>query len=79
MKTLNVKLPDRLPVKARSMAKEDGMSLSQCLVASVSHEVIRQETLDFFQRAAKHYSPNECEVALAAVPGVPVEDRDKLK
>ena len=79
MKTLNVKLPDRLHVKARSLAKEDGMSLSQFLVASVSHEVIRQETLDFFQQAAKNYSPKAFEEALAAVPDVPAEDCDKLE
>ena len=79
MKTLSIELPDRLHVKARSLAKEDGMSLKQFMVASVSHEVIRQETLDFFQEAAKNYRSKEFEEALAAIPDVPPDDRDKLE
>jgi hypothetical protein len=78
MKTLSIELPDRLHVKARSLAREDGMSLKQFMVASVSHEVIRQETLDFFQAAAKNYSPKDFEEALSAIPDVPPEERDKL-
>jgi len=78
MKTLSIELPDRLHVKARSLAKEDGMSLKQFMVASVSHEVIRQETVDFFQEAAKSYSAKEFEKALAAIPDIPPEDLDKL-
>lgn len=79
MKTLSIELPDRLHVKARSLAREDGMSLKQFMVASVSHEIIRQETVDFFQEAAKHYSPKEFEKALAAIPDVPAEHRDRLE
>lgn len=72
-------MPDRLHGQARLLAKEEGLSMSEFLVASVSHEVIRQETLDFFREAAKNYDPQAFEEALAGVPDVPPADYDKLK
>ena len=79
MKTMSVKFPDRLHARARSLAREDGMSLNQFLVTSVAHEVTRQETLDFFQQAAKGYSTKSFADALAAVPDIPLDECDRLE
>lgn len=78
MKVMQIKLPDRLHGRARMLAREEGMTVNQFLTTSVSHEVIRQETDDFFRKAAKRYSPKAFEEALAAVADADPLPEDRI-
>ncbi|KKL24645.1 hypothetical protein LCGC14_2413230, partial [marine sediment metagenome] len=52
MKAIQVRLPDHIHEKLKNLAKEEGISLNNFIVSSISNEVIRQETRDFFKKAA---------------------------
>lgn len=68
MKTLQVRLPDSVHGRLKNLARQEGVSLNQVLVAAASNEVVRQETRDFFAQAATLYNPQAFADALAAVP-----------
>ena len=78
MKKIQVRLPEKIHEKARELAQEDGISMNSFIVASVSNEVIRQETRDFFRNAAASFDNQAFADALAAIPDVPVQKSDKL-
>ena len=78
MKTMQIRLPDHIHEKAKNLAREEGISINNFIVSSVSNEVIRQETRDFFKRAAANFNPQEFAEALAAIPDVRVPESDKI-
>ena len=79
MKSLQLRLPDTIHRRAKELAGEEQISLNQFIVTSVSNEVTRQETWDFFRAAAEEFDPQAFSDALAAVPDVPAEKKDRLK
>ena len=78
MKTIQVRLPDHIHERLRELAKEEGISLNSFIVSSVSNEVIRQETRDFFRDAAAGYDPQAFAEALAAVADAQVVESDRI-
>ena len=70
MKTLQVQLPDSVHDRLEKLSKQEGVSLNQVLVTAASNELVRQETREFFQRAASEFDPKVFADALAAVPDV---------
>ena len=78
MKAIQVRLPDNVHSRVKRLSREEGVSLNQFIVTSVSNEVIREETRDFFRRAASHFDPKAFADALAAVPDVPPAEEDRL-
>ena len=78
MKTIQVRLPDSIHGRVRRLAHDEHMSLNQFMVTSVSNEVIRHETSDFFRQASAHFSEEAFRNALAAVPDVPAIEADRL-
>ena len=78
MKTIQVRFPEHIHERLRELAKDEGISLNSFIVSSVSNEVIRQETRDFFKDAAANYDSQTFAEALAAVADAPVEDSDRL-
>ena len=69
MKTMQVRFPDHIHERLKELAREEGISLNSFIVSSVSNEVIRQETRDFFKDAAATYDPRTFAEALATVAG----------
>ena len=55
MKKIQVRLPENIHEKVKELAHESGISLNSFIVASVSNEVIRQETRDFFKDAVASF------------------------
>lgn len=49
MKTIQVRFPEDVYERLKEIAKDEGISLNSFIVSSVSNEVIRQETRDFFR------------------------------
>jgi hypothetical protein len=79
MKVLQLRLPERVHGRARRLAHEEGLSLNQFLVTSVSNEIVRQETNEFFKRAASKFDPSAFNEALAAVPDLPAMRADRIR
>ena len=78
MKTLQVRLPDTVHSRVTRLSREEGISLNQFIVTSVSNEVVREETRDFFRKAAAGFDPKAFADALAAVPDTPPAADDRL-
>lgn len=78
MKAIQVRLPDHIHEKLKDLAKEEGISLNNFIVSSISNEVIRQETRDFFKKAAANFDPQAFAEALVAIPDIPVTESDKI-
>jgi hypothetical protein len=78
MKTLQVRLPENVHSRVKRLSREEGVSLNQFIVTSVSNEVVREETRDFFRNAASHFDPKAFADALAAVPDAPPAQEDAL-
>ena len=79
MKSLQVRLPDTVHRRAKELSREKQISLNQFIVTSISNEVTRQETRDFFRAAAERFDPDAFSNALAAVPDVPAEKKDQVR
>jgi len=78
MKHIQVRLPDSIHDRARELAAEEGISLNQFIVLSISNEVVRQETRDFFRLAASRFDAAAFAEALGAVPDAPPVEGDEL-
>lgn len=78
MKTMQVRFPDHIHERLRELAREEGISLNSFIVSSVSNEVIRQETRDFFKDAAANYDARAFAEALATVADAPIPDSDRV-
>ena len=78
MKTIQIRLPDHIHEKVRDLAREEGISMNNFVVSSVSNEVVRQETRDFFKQAAANFDPQAFAEALAAVSDAPVPEGDEI-
>ncbi len=78
MKRIQVRLPDAIHERVKQLAAAEGISLNQFIVTSVSNEVVRQETRDFFREAAARFDPAAFADALSAVPDVEPEEGDEL-
>lgn len=79
MKTMQVRFPDHIHERLKELAREEGISLNSFIVSSVSNEVIRQETRDFFKDAAAAYDPRMFAEALATVADAPIPDSDRIE
>ena len=78
MKTMQVRFTDHIHERLKELAREEGISLNSFIVSSVSNEVIRQETRDFFKDAAATYDPRTFAEALATVADAPIPDSDRI-
>jgi len=78
MKTLQVRLPDHIHEKVKDFAKDEGISMNNFIVSSISNEVVRQETRDFFKKSASNFDAQVFAEALAAIPDTPVPVSDKI-
>jgi hypothetical protein len=78
MKTLQVRLPDNVHSRMKRLSQDEGISLNQFIVTSVSNEIVREETRDFFRKAAATFDPKAFAEALAAVPDVSPVEGDEM-
>ena len=78
MKAIQVRLPDHIHEKLKDLAKEEGISLNNFIISYISNEIVRQETRDFFKKAAANFDPKEFAKALGTIPDVPVPESDKI-
>jgi len=78
MKTLQVRIPENIHGRVVKFAKEEGVSMNHFIVTSISNEVIRQETSDFFRKASSHFDPASFAEALSVVPDIEPSIGDRI-
>jgi hypothetical protein len=78
MKTIQVEIPDNIHQRAKRLSSDANVSINQFILTSISNEIVREETADFFSDAARQYSAAAFENALSAVPDVPPTDGDEI-
>ena len=78
MKTIQVRLPDNIHSRVKRLSREEKVSMNQFIVTSVSNEVVREETSDFFREAAAQFDAKAFADALAAVPDEPPVEGDEI-
>jgi hypothetical protein len=61
----------------KKFANEESISLNQFIVTSISNEVVRQETHDFFREAASTFDPDAFADAMRAIPDVPPQEKNR--
>ena len=71
-------MPDHIHETVRALARAEAMSINNFVVSSVSNEVIRQETRDFFKTASANDDPTAFAEVLAAIPDTPVSENDEI-
>lgn len=78
MKTIQVRLPDSIHSRVKRFSREENVSMNHFIVTSISNEIVREETSDFFREAASHFDPKAFAEALAAVPDAPPVEGDEI-
>ena len=78
MGKLQLRLPDSIHNKIRNIAKRERVSINQLLVNSISNEIIRYETLHFFQERFQAFSEADFLEALKEIPATEPDEQDKL-
>ncbi len=59
MAKLQLRLPESIHNKVRRIAKKEKLSINQLLVNSISSEIIRYETMKFFEDRSKNFNEND--------------------
>jgi len=78
MTKLQLRLPDSIHTKIRKIAKRENVSINQLLVNSISNEIIRYETMQFFEKRSKDFDEQDFLSALQEIPDVKPEEIDRL-
>lgn len=78
MGKLQLRLPDSIHNKIRNIAKREGVSINQLLVNSISNEIIRYETLRFFQARSQGFAEGDFLEALKEIPAAEPGELDRL-
>jgi len=78
MGCLQLRLPENLHKVARRYAKKNRTSLNQYIVTSLSNELIRNETLSFFEPITARHDEAEFIKVLKKIPIKKPEKCDRL-
>jgi hypothetical protein len=74
-----LKLPASIKAEAARLAKEDGVSLNQWILAAVAQKIGSVETAaEFFKRRAGNARPEDLKPFLAGAPDVAADPGDEL-
>ncbi len=78
MSTLSLRLPDSLHKRVKELASQEGISINQFIATAVAEKMAALLTEDYLQERAHRGSRAKYEAALAQVPDVEPEERDRL-
>ena len=79
MKTLQVRIPDNIHSRAKRLSAEAKVSMNQFILTSISNEIVREETADFFREVVANFDPHAFADALAAIPDAEPVAGDELE
>ena len=78
MSTLSLRLPDSLHTTARTLAKQEHVSINQLIATAVAEKISVLMTEDYLTARAKRGKRRDFESVLAKVPNVQPDERDQL-
>ena len=78
MAKLQLRLPESIHNKVRKIAKKENVSVNQLLVNSISNEIIRYETMQFFAQSSRDFNEQDFFDALQEIPSVEPLEQDRL-
>ena len=78
MSTLSLRLPDSLHKKARELAARENISINQFIATAVAEKMSALMAEDYLAQRAARGRRSKFKRALAKVPSVPADDRDRL-
>ena len=76
MSTISIRLPDSLHDMAKSIAREDHVSMNQFIASAVAEKVSALATERYLGERAARASAEKFRAALASVPAAAPEDFD---
>jgi hypothetical protein len=76
MSTISVRLPDSLHGMAKTIARQDHISMNQFIASAVAEKVSALATETYLQQRAQRASPSKFSAALDAVPATPPDAFD---
>jgi hypothetical protein len=79
MAKLQLRLPESIHNKVRKIAEKEQVSINQLLVNSISNEIIRYETQQFFAGRSKDFNEQGFLEALREIPAVEPLEVDRLE
>lgn len=78
MTTMSLRLPDSIHRQLKALAERDGVSMNHMVTIAVAEKTAALLTVDYLERRAGRGDRTKFEAALAAVPDVEPEERDRL-
>lgn len=78
MSTLSLRLPDSLHTTARTMAKQEHVSINQLISTAVAEKISALMTEDYLEARAKRGKRRDFEAVLAKVPDVEADEKDRI-
>jgi predicted transcriptional regulator len=78
MSALSLRLPQSLHKRLKELASREGISINQFITTAVAEKMAALMTEDYLQARAQRGSRTKYEAALAQVPDVEPEERDRL-
>jgi len=79
MAKLQLRLPESIHNKVRKIAEKEQVSINQLLVNSISNEIIRYETQQFFADRSRDFNEQDFLDALQEIPAVEPSELDGLE
>ena len=78
MSTLSLRLPDSLHSTARTLAKQEHVSVNQLIATAVAEKISALMTEDYLEGRAKRGRRRDYDAVLAKVPDVEADERDSF-
>jgi hypothetical protein len=77
MSTISLRLPESLHESARALAEKENISINQLITLALAEKVSALMTEEYLGERAKRGSKEKFRKAMAKVPDVEPEERDK--
>jgi hypothetical protein len=78
MSTLSVRLPNSLHQQIRELAKREGISINQFISTAAAEKLSALMTEEYLEKRARRASREAFDEALAQLPDIEPEERDRL-
>lgn len=79
MSALSLRLPHSLHERARTLARREGISINQLISTALAEKMAALLTEEYFRERGQRATRTKYHTALARVPDVEPDDRDRLE
>lgn len=78
MSTLSLRLPDSLHITARTLAKQEHVSVNQLIATAVAEKISALMTEDYLEARATRGRRQDYDTVLAKVPDIEADEADRF-